>query len=152
MRYTQRSVMSPAGSNGSVTRGHRVSVLTSQVPPTNERRGTNTGCATVCRCASLTAAGFRGHGLAVGALNLLRADRVLHLYLAAGKPPILADRSTVERRRPFLDVQRHDADFVSSPDGQETLGLTAMEGKFSNEACRVLKTMTTCSPRWRASW
>ena len=74
--------------------------------------------------------GFRGHGLAVGAINLLRADGILDLHFATGKPPILANRSTVERGRPIPDLQRHDADVVSSSDGQEAPGFTGHGGQI----------------------
>jgi len=54
--------------------------------------------------------------------------------------PILADRSTVERRRPFLDVY-NDTMQTSCLRlmGKKLLVSLAMEGKFSNEGLQGIE-------------
>src|SRR5580658_7891752 len=105
------------GAHESGTPGSAGSVVRTPAPRGNASvRGSSSPC-------------FRGNGFAVGAINLLLADGILDLYLATGKPPILADRSTVERRSPVPDVQRHDADVVPSPDGQEAPGFAGYGGQ-----------------------
>jgi len=98
--------------------GIRVSVLTSQVPPDQREawyerrlRDSMQVCVAHPRLVSV------GMGFAVVAFNLLRADWILDLHLAAGKPTILANWSTIECGRSLSNLQRRDAGVMSSPYG-----------------------------------
>ena len=66
---------------------------------------------------------FCWDGLALGAVHLFRADGIFDLHFAPGEPPLVADRTALQRGRALPDLQRDHADVLPAVDGQEATRL-----------------------------
>jgi len=139
MPYTRRRGRNASARTSSVARRHSRLHTHAQVPPDQREAWYERELRTECKCAWLTLASFLLDGLALGTLHLFRADGLFDLHFAPGEPPLVADRTALQRRRALPDLQRDHADVLPAVDGKKLLVSLAMEGKFSNEGLQGIE-------------